>query len=195
MHNEIVSFLNSKVSGCNATAPEVEAGDTPVYVEASHILECCKSLRDGEHEVNVLQAITGTDYEDRIEVTYILASFLKNTELLLKVKLPKADATAEPTVDSVCKVWKAANFQEREVYDMLGVHFNNHPDHRRILCPDDWEGFPLRKDYEVQEVYNGMTVNPEHKINNADHFYFQEVEKKLGEGRKVTHSWKGEAKS
>ena len=82
----------------------------------------------------------------------------KNTELILKVRLPRGDENNLPKVDSVCSVWKAANFQERECYDMMGVEFNNHPDLRRILCPEDWEGYPLRKDYEEPDYYRGVPV-------------------------------------
>jgi NADH-quinone oxidoreductase subunit C len=73
-----------------------------------------------------------------------------------------------PAVDSIVKTYAAANFQERETYDMFGIRFNNHPDHRRILCPDDWQGWPLRKDYVAQKYYNGMEVYPDSKMNYED---------------------------
>ena len=72
----------------------------------------------------------------------------------VKVIVPKAD----PHVETVEKVWRAADWHEREAYDLIGVVFDNHRDLRRILCPYDWEGHPLQKDYEVPEYYNGMKV-------------------------------------
>jgi NADH-quinone oxidoreductase subunit C len=86
-------------------------------------------------------------------------------DLILKVKITDR---VHPTVDSIVKLFAAANFQEREVYDMFGIKFNNHPDMRRILCPDDWQGFPLRKDYVAQKTYNGMSVYPDGKMNMED---------------------------
>jgi len=86
-------------------------------------------------------------------------------DFVLKVRVSDR---VSPSVDSVVSVWPAANFQERECYDMFGVTFKNHPDHRRILCPDDWEGFPLRKDYNAPKYYNGMEVFPDSKMNLED---------------------------
>lgn len=192
MHNEIAEHLNKTVVGCNAEVRTAEVGDSSLFVEPTHILETCTALKVSDWQFNVLQVITGCDYPDRIEVSYILASFIKNHEIILKVKLPKSSPTDIPEIESVCSLWNAANFLERECYDMVGVKFNNHPDHRRILCPDDWEGFPLRKDYVVQEKYLGMTVNPENKINNADHFFFKKIQEAAEDPKKVSHSWKGE---
>ena len=73
----------------------------------------------------------------------------------------------------MCDVYSAANWQERECYDMLGVRFKNHPDHRRILCPDDWEGFPLRRDYEAAKSYRGMEIYPDDKMNFEDREFAQ----------------------
>ena len=164
MHNDWVNYINQNVPGANAVLNEAEVGDHTISVTSDKIFDICKTLKEGEHEFNVLQVITGCDYpeENKIEVSYILASFTKNTEVIVKTAL---DRGGDLTVDSVCDIWKAANFQERETYDMLGVTFRNHPDHRRILCPEDWEGFPLRKDYVAQEVYADMVVNPAHKMN------------------------------
>jgi len=187
MHNEVAAFLNSSVSGSQATAVIAELGDSTVFVDSSKIFEVCKALRHSQWDFNVLQVITGCDYPDRIEVSYILASYTHNHELILKTKLPRTN----PELESVVSIWKAANFQERECYDMLGVVFKNHPDLRRILCPDDWQGFPLRKDYVVQEKYLDMTVNPAHKINSGDFFFYKEVQQKMGDPKKVTFSWKG----
>ena len=167
MHSTWASFINEKVSGANAVVNVVEAGDQSITVEATYLKSVCDVLKNGTHQFNVLQAVSGVDYpeENIIEVNYILASFIQNTELILKVRLPRGDQNNLPKVDSVSSIWKAANFQERETYDMFGVEFVGHPDFRRILCPEDWEGFPLRKDYVVQEKYLDMTVNPIHKMN------------------------------
>lgn len=194
MLNEIANFLSSKVSSSAASAHEAEVGDGHVLVAPESLYACCQALKESdEFDMNVLQVVSGVDYPEHIEVNYMLASFTKNTEFILKVKLPKADATAEPSVDSVVSLWKSANFQERECFDMLGVHFNNHPDHRRILTPDDWEGYPLRKDYVVQKQWHGMEINPADKVNSGDHHFFKKViEEMAGDEKKVAYSWKGE---
>ncbi|MBT3980961.1 MAG: NADH-quinone oxidoreductase subunit C [Bacteriovoracaceae bacterium] len=168
MHSELANFINSKVSGAGAVFEEREVGDHVIFVDPAHIFDVSKTLRD-EKDFKVLQVITGTDYLDdkTIEVSYILATFdPQNSEddLILKVKLDREN----PELDSVVDVWKSADYQERECYDMLGVNFRNHPNLIRILCCYDWEGFPLRKDYEAAKEYKGMTIYPESKNNSAD---------------------------
>lgn len=162
MFEKIAELINSKVSGAGAEAKIAEKGDSSIKVASDKIVDVCRALKESdEYEFNVLQAISGVDYlkENEIEVNYILASFTKNLELILKVRLSRET----PMVDTVVGLWGAANFQERECYDMFGVDFVGHPDLRRILTPDDWEGFPLRKDYVVQEKYHNMVVNPPEK--------------------------------
>ncbi|MCB9062769.1 MAG: NADH-quinone oxidoreductase subunit C [Halobacteriovoraceae bacterium] len=185
MHNEVVSFLNSKVSGCEANAHIAEVGDSSVSVNSAHIKDVCLALRDSDdYKFNVLQLISGVDFpeESKIEVNYILASMGegKNFELILKTKVDRKSSEDLPELSSVSDVWASANFQERECYDMLGVNFTGHPDLRRILCPDDWEGYPLRKDYVVVEKYRGMIVNPQDKVNNEERQFIvkQEEENK-----------------
>jgi NADH-quinone oxidoreductase subunit C len=168
MLNELAQKINSAVSGANATVntPAETKADSSITVEANQIYAVAKFLKDSG-SMNALQVISGVDYVDYLEVVYIFASYdLENpSQLLLKVKLTDRE---NPNVDTITDLFPAANFQERECFDMLGVKFNKHPDHRRILCPDDWEGFPLRKDYVVQKVYNGMEVNPDSKMNLDD---------------------------
>jgi NADH-quinone oxidoreductase subunit C len=192
MHSELASFLNEKVPGCEAVVKSAEIGDASLYVNPVHILSVCTALKADTYDMNVLQVVSGVDYSDRIEITYVLGSFTKNTELLLKVALPKETKESMPSVDSVCSLWKSANFLERETYDMVGVTFNNHPDHRRLLCPEDWEGYPLRRDYVVQKEYLGMEVDPEHKINNADINFYKELLASAEDPKKVSYSWKTE---
>ena len=193
MHNQIVQFLNNSVSGCNAVvnAPVGTVGDQSITVNAENILEVCKALKSSpEFAFNVLQVITGTDYPDKIEISYILASFSKNLELILKANLPRGDKFNLPKINSVVAVWSAANFQERETYDMIGVEFVGHPDFRRILCPYDWDGHPLRKDYIVQEKYLDMVVDPPAKNNTDDQLFGKRLKAELGDPKRVSASWK-----
>lgn len=193
MHNQIAEFLNKTISGSNAVInlPVATVGDSSITVEAATILEVCKALKaSSEFQFNVLQVITGTDYADRIELSYVLASFSKNLELILKAKLPRGDKFNLPKINSVVSVWSAANFQERETYDMIGVDFVGHPDLRRILCPYDWDGFPLRKDYIVQEKYLDMVVDPPEKNNTADQMFGKRLKEELGDPKRVSASWK-----
>ena len=191
MHSELIDFINREIPQAKASHHQAEVGDDYLYIERDSNFEVLKLLRDSQDwQFNVLQVITGCDFEDRIEVSYIIASFIKNHEVIIKVKLPKESPDFVPTIQTVTGLWSAANFQERECYDMVGVRFEGHPDHRRILCPDDWEGFPLRKDYVVQEKYLHMTVNPPEKINTDDHFFGDRLKRQSAEPKKVTVSWK-----
>lgn len=183
MLNDLVSKLNAAVGGANAqlVTPEDTKLDSSVVVEATHIHAVAAWLKSSG-TMNALQAITGTDFTDYIEVAYIFAKFdpANPSQLILKVKVTDR---VNGAVDTICDLFPAANFQERECFDMIGVRFNNHPDHRRILCPDDWEGFPLRKDYMTQKNYNGMEVFPEGKMNMPDREFIvrQEMIKKAQE--------------
>ncbi|MBP9681216.1 MAG: NADH-quinone oxidoreductase subunit C [Bacteriovorax sp.] len=195
MHNQIIEFLNKTVSASKAVLNlAVTVGDKTITVEAESILEVCQHLKSSsDFDFNVLQVITGTDYTDRLELSYILASFTKNLEVILKVKLPRGDKNNLPKIQSVTSVWSAANFQERETFDMIGVDFTGHPDLRRILCPYDWDGHPLRRDYIVQEKYLDMVVNPPEKNNTADQIFGKRLKEELGDPKRVSNSWKDRA--
>ncbi len=94
-------------------------------------------------QFDYLRNLSGVDQETHMEVVYHITSMKKNTDLCIKVNTSREN----PSIESVTFVWSTANWTEREVYDLLGIHFNNHPDLRRIMMPDDWVGYPLRKDY------------------------------------------------
>lgn len=169
--SKLADLINKNVSGANATVTTPEDAnktDPSITVEASQIHAVVSFLKTNtEMPFNSLQVISGVDWVEFMEVCYMMAHFDLETprEFILKVKVTDR---VNPTVDSIVDLYAAANFQEREVYDMFGIKFNNHPDLRRILCPDDWEGYPLRKDYVVQKDYNGMTVYPDNKMNFED---------------------------
>ena len=126
----------------------VEAlGETTLIADAARIVELCRHLKDQEKFVR-LSAVTAVDWhpaEPRFEVVYHLHSLDPHRRLRVKCRL----SGAQPEIDSVTPVWRGADWYEREVYDMFGITFRNHPNHVRILMPVDWEGHPLRKDYPV----------------------------------------------
>lgn len=121
-----------------------------IYVERSSIRDVCDLLRqDADCPFNYLADITCVDWfpsEPRFEVIYHLLSLSRKERVRLKVRLDGSS----PALDSVTPVWPAANYFEREVFDLFGVRFAGHPYLRRLLMPEDWEGHPLRKDYPVE---------------------------------------------
>ncbi len=124
-------------------------------VDAGSILEVCRFLKFDERLLmDHLELLGGVDYKDRIEVVYVIYSMTHRHRYTVKVKLPRDN----PKVQTVESLWGVANWHEREAFDMFGVVFEGHSDLRRILCPDDWEGFPLRKDYKFPTSYRGMPV-------------------------------------
>ena len=130
---------------------EVNLGDLVVSIEKSSLLDFCRVLKmDTELNFNLLVDITAIDWLDsksnRFEMVYHFLSFTNHHRLRLKASLEEAD----PSIDSLVSLWAGANFLEREVWDMYGIKFIGHPDLRRILMYDEFEGHPLRKDYPVQ---------------------------------------------
>lgn len=126
-------------------------GQVSVTVRKERIVEICRYLHDQpELAMDYLVDLCGADYlgkkENRFEVVYHLFSMEHRHFLRLKAEVSDRD----PSIDSVMPVWVGANWHEREAYDMFGITFKGHPDLRRILLPEDWEGYPLRKDYPVK---------------------------------------------
>ncbi|OFV97857.1 MAG: NADH dehydrogenase [Acidobacteria bacterium RIFCSPLOWO2_02_FULL_61_28] len=121
-------------------------GQNYLILPKENILPVTKHLKS-EYNFNMLADLTAVDYpkrEKRFEVIYELYSFPRNERLRLKVPLGDGE-----TIESVVPVWGAANWLEREVFDMFGIRFEHHPNLRRILLPDEWQGHPLRKDYGI----------------------------------------------
>jgi NADH-quinone oxidoreductase subunit C len=127
-----------------------DRNEISIYVERSLVREACALLRDdADCPYNYLADVTCVDWfpsEPRFEVVYHLLSIPRKERVRLKVRLEGSS----PALDSVTQVWSAANYFEREVFDLFGVRFAGHPYLRRLLMPEDWEGHPLRKDYPVE---------------------------------------------
>jgi NADH-quinone oxidoreductase subunit C len=125
----------------------LDRGELTLVIAPEKIAEVCLWLRDERHFVRIA-SVTAVDRhprEPRFEVVYHLHSLSENQRLRLKCRL----GGERPEIDSVTGVWRGANWYEREVFDLFGIAFRNHPDLRRIMMPDDWEGHPLRKDYPI----------------------------------------------
>jgi NADH-quinone oxidoreductase subunit C len=129
---------------------QIFRGEVTLSIGAGHLIRVCEFLRDTpDLSFKFLVDVTALDYypeEPRFQTVYHLLSLETGARLRLKVRISGDD----PQVDSAVPVWPAANAYEREIYDMFGIHFSGHPDLRRILMPEDWEGYPLRKDYPVE---------------------------------------------
>ena len=121
-----------------------------VSVRRDRILDICRYLfEDPDIHMDYLSDLCGVDYPDRefrFEVVYNLYSIKYRHRIRLKALIPER----EPSIDSVVPIWSGANWHEREACDMFGIVFSGHPDLRRILMPEDWEGCPLRKDYPLE---------------------------------------------
>jgi NADH-quinone oxidoreductase subunit C len=142
---KLLSWNSAAVEGA-----KFDRDETSIYVERSSLREACVILRDDSGcPFNYLSDVTCVDWfpaQPRFEVVYHLLSIAKKERLRLKVRL-SGDA---PAIESVTSVWPAANYFEREVFDLFGIRFTGHPYLRRLLMPEDWEGHPLRKDYPVE---------------------------------------------
>ena len=150
---EIFDRLKEKFG--NRVLDLTENVDPFIRVSADAIADIGLYLRDDEAMgFESLMCLSGVDYPEHLSLVYHLFSSAHRHKITLKTDLGRED----PGLPTVEGVWRVANWHERETYDMFGIVFKGHSDLRRILCPDDWEGWPLRKDYEVQEYYRGIRV-------------------------------------
>jgi len=153
-------MLVSKIRSEFGDAVEELAGaEWPTFrVRPDAIARTCEFAKtDPDLEMDYLCSLTAVDWQDRFEMVYHLYSIRHGHGLVLKVDLPHDD----PRIDTVTGVWRAANWHEREVYDMFGVEFNGHPDLRRILMPEGTRSFPLRKDFDfVEDPDDPLAVEP-----------------------------------
>jgi NADH-quinone oxidoreductase subunit C len=178
MHSQAIvdALRGAAPEGAVEAAPAAD-GMPAIYVAREHLVDVCRALRDDPALQFAFAAdITGVDYmprEPRFEVMFHLVALGVPgfgdvaKRLRVKVRVPGDD----PRMPTISGVWKAMNWGEREVYDLFGIQFDGHPDLRRILMPDDWEGYPARKDYPVQitmkpKVYAPLQVSPEQFAEN-----------------------------
>ncbi|KOH44836.1 NADH-quinone oxidoreductase subunit C [Sunxiuqinia dokdonensis] len=154
--NEIFEKLKSEfgenILECNDQQPV----DHFIVVKSEKLFEICHTLRDDDDFLfDYLMSLSGMDLNENLGVVYHLYSMKLKHKLVLKVMVPKTD----PKTPSVERIWRTADWHEREAYDLMGIEFTGHHNLIRILCPYDWEGHPLRKDYQTPESYHGMKTS------------------------------------
>ncbi len=128
----------------------VQFGDESVIIESGSLLDIAQFLKNEPYAYTLLLDLTCVDYKDqepRFEMVYHLYSLSNKQRLRIKARLAEKDLS----IDSLTSLWKNANWLEREIYDMFGVHFKGHPDLRRIFMYEGFEGYPLRKDYPLRK--------------------------------------------
>ncbi|SIT88087.1 NADH-quinone oxidoreductase subunit C [Pontibacter indicus] len=146
-----------------------------LVLQTERLAEVCLELHDNELTYfDFLSSVTGIDNgpdAGTMEVVYNLYSIPYDHHLMLKVIVERNNTDGEPipAIPTVSHIWRTADWQEREIFDLVGILFKDHPDMRRILCAADWEGHPLRKDYQLQDYYHGIKV-PYDKHNENSGF-------------------------
>ncbi len=153
--DEVLAKLQSRFPQAGVQKVDTQP-DAHLSVDAKGILEVLRFLRD-ELQFETLANLGGVDLlaESKLVVVYHPFSYTHKLIVPLKVTVNREVGVKVP---SVCSIYKAANWLERETYDMFGIDFEGHPDLRRILLPDDWKGYPLLRDYKTPDYYNGMPI-------------------------------------
>jgi len=161
---EINSILIQKFGESVIVGEETTGLQPALLIDPDRIADVCLELRDNPKTYfDFLSCLSGVDYgveTNRFGVVYHLASIPYQTQLTLKIsKENNRDLDNLPSFLTISNVYHSADWHEREAFDMEGIFFEGHPDLRRILMPDDWEGFPLRKDYKNAEYYKGIKID------------------------------------
>ncbi len=165
-----MSFEDIKLLLVEKFGPEVIVGEETgglqpaLLILPDMIADVCLKLRNNSKTYfDFLSCLTGFDYgteTNRFGVVYHLSSIPYNLQLTLKIsKEHSRDNNDLPTFKSITSVYRTADWHESEAYDLVGIFFEGHPDLRRVLLPDDWEGYPLRKDYTTAEYYKGIKID------------------------------------
>lgn len=161
---EIKSLLINKFGESVVVGEETTGLQLALLIDSDLIADVCLELRDNPQTYfDFLSCLSGVDYgveSCRFGVVYHLASIPYQTQLTLKIsKENSRDLEDLPSFPTVSSVYRSADWHEREAFDMIGIYFEGHPDLRRILLPDDWDGYPLRKDYKTAEYYKGIKID------------------------------------
>jgi NADH-quinone oxidoreductase subunit C len=164
MSFEDIKLLLTDKFGADVLVGEETGGLQPaLLINPESIVEVCLELRNNSKTYfDFLSCLTGVDYgteTNRFGVVYHLSSIPYKSQLTLKVSREHDRTNSEPVFKSITSVYRTADWHEREAYDLTGIFFEGHPDLRRILLPDDWEGYPLRKDYKTAEYYKGIKID------------------------------------
>ena len=173
---EICRLLQSEF-GDAVDAVAIEGAHPYVQIKADHWTRVAVFLRDDPRlQLNFLRCISSLDLlaEDKLACIYDLCRVPLERPTELKTKTHEfairvVTDRKNPVLPSVANVWPAADWHEREAYDLMGITFAGHPDLRRILCADDWVGHPLRKDYEFPLEYHGIPATTEFELTNPRH--------------------------
>lgn len=146
---ELKNKIHQFESDISFEEKEIETQFLTILISSEKSYKLISQLKkDRDISFDYLFCQTGIDYLDYLEVIYHLRSTSHKHEIVIKAKIEDRE---NPEIDSVYNLYKTADFHEREIFDLFGIKFKNHPDLRRIFLDDDWEGFPLRKDY-VDEI-------------------------------------------
>jgi NADH-quinone oxidoreductase subunit C len=165
MSFEDIKLLLVNKFGTEVIEGEETGGLQPALLIAPDLIaDVCLELRNNSKTYfDFLSCLTGVDYgvdASKFGVVYHLSSLPYKTQLTLKISKEHDRSTGiDPIFKSITSVYRTADWHEREAYDLVGIFFEGHPDLRRILLPDDWEGYPLRKDYKTAEYYKGIKID------------------------------------
>ena len=163
--DEIKAILTAKFGDDVIIGEEIGGIQPALLIDADRIADVCLELRDNPKTYfDFLSCLSGVDYgveTNRFGVVYHLASIPWQTQLTLKVSRENSrDLDNLPSFPTISQVYRTADWHEREAFELVGIYFEGHPDLRKLLLPDDWEGYPLRKDYTtVDKYYKGIKID------------------------------------
>jgi NADH-quinone oxidoreductase subunit C len=147
----LLETLQKQFPDCDVALQKGQSGDAYFVVKPSDLLAVLTYLK-AELRFNYLATLSGVDYGGDLGTTYVIRSLATKDEIIVKTLAPRSN----PAIPSVASLYASANWFERESYDLLGIQYVGHPDMRRLMMPEDWEGHPLRKDYVYPLEYHGI---------------------------------------
>jgi NADH-quinone oxidoreductase subunit C len=155
MTEERINLLKEKLADFQIGITDVN-GTPAIYIDKDQVLEVCRILKNDLGFIQLVDAVSVDRFskKNRFEMIYNLISFDSNDRLFIKIKLE----TKDPEMESLSQVWRSANWYEREAYDMMGINFKNHPDPRRMYMPEDYEYYPLRKDFPLMGIPDSIPL-------------------------------------
>lgn len=159
LRDRIVALVQENLPGAILESNEFR-GELTLEIDPPRLVKVCTFLRDREElQFKILADLCSVDHYPNEDPRFVVSYDLLSVHLKHRLRLHAAAAGDPPTVDTVSGVWETANWHERECWDLMGVRFRNHPDLRRIMLPNDWEGHPLRKDFHEtdQESYDYLS--------------------------------------